>query len=215
MSTERPYHFTYLLQVSKKSLWSLILYNFFHDLIHIYSPRAGGKQPLEDKVLMSTETSCHFGHLLLVSNHRLQQFLKNVLFYLFFIQKHKDQTWPCRIIGQGQLMVIIWTNLVVLEHPMLHTNFQGHRSFGSGEEDFLRFLPYIGVAAILVMWPGPFEQTFVPPSHGDSIWNLTLIGQAVSEEMFKECGRLMTTDGRTTETAYTISSPMSLKAQVS
>ena len=29
MSTERPYHFTHLLQVSKKSLWSLILYNFF------------------------------------------------------------------------------------------------------------------------------------------------------------------------------------------
>ena len=34
---------------------------------------------------------------------------------------------------------------------MLHTNFQGHWPFGSGEEDFLRFLPYIGVVAILVM----------------------------------------------------------------
>ena len=78
---------------------------------------------------------------------------------------------------------------------MLHTNFQGHRPFGSGE-DFLRFLPYIGVVAILVMWPGPFEQTFVPPSHGGSIWNLTLIGQAVSEEkMFKECGRRRTDNG--------------------
>ena len=54
---------------------------------------------------------------------------------------------------------------------MLHINFQGHRPFGSGEEDFLSFffLPYIGVAAILVMWPGPFEQTFVPPYHGGSI----------------------------------------------
>ena len=70
MSTERPYHFTHLLQVSKKSLWSLILYNFFHDLIHVYSPRAGSIQPPGDKVLMSTETSCHFSHLLLVSNHR-------------------------------------------------------------------------------------------------------------------------------------------------
>ena len=63
--------------------------HFFNDLIHIYSPRAGGIQPLGDKVLMSTETSCHFGHLLLVSNHRLQQFLKNPLFYPFPIQKHK------------------------------------------------------------------------------------------------------------------------------
>ena len=52
---------------------------------------------------------------------------------------------------------------------MLHTNFQGHRLFSSGEEDFLRFLPYMGVAAILVMRPGPFEQAFVPQSHGGSI----------------------------------------------
>ena len=46
---------------------------------------------------------------------------------------------------------------------MLHTKTQGHWPFGSGEEDFLRFLPYMGKAAILVMSPGPFEQTFVPP----------------------------------------------------
>ena len=52
---------------------------------------------------------------------------------------------------------------------MLHTNFQGHWPFGSGEDDFLRFLPYIGVAAILVMRPGPFKQIFVLPSHGGSI----------------------------------------------
>ena len=34
---------------------------------------------------------------------------------------------------------------------MMHTKFQGHRPFGSGEEDFLRFLPYMGMAAILIM----------------------------------------------------------------
>ena len=33
---------------------------------------------------------------------------------------------------------------------MLHTKFQGHWSTGSGEEDFLRFLPYMGMAAMLV-----------------------------------------------------------------
>ena len=38
-----------------------------------------------------------------------------------------------------------------LEHPMPHTKFQGHRPFGSREEDFLRFLPYMGMVAILVM----------------------------------------------------------------
>ena len=45
--------------------------DFIH-FFHVYSPRAGGIQPPGDKVLMSTETSCHFGHLLLVSNHRRQ-----------------------------------------------------------------------------------------------------------------------------------------------
>ena len=50
------------------SLKSDFIKLFFHDLIH----GAGGIQPPGDKVLMSTETSCHFGHLLLVSNHRRQ-----------------------------------------------------------------------------------------------------------------------------------------------
>ena len=48
----------------------------------------------------------------------------------------------------------------------------------------------MGVAAILVMWPGPFEQTFVPASLGVSIWNLSLIGPGVSEEkMFENVDR--------------------------
>ena len=42
-------------------------------------------------------------------------------------------------------------NLVELESPMLHAKFQDHRTSGSGEEDFLRFLPYMGMAAILAM----------------------------------------------------------------
>ena len=34
---------------------------------------------------------------------------------------------------------------------MLHAKFQNNRTSGSGEEDFLRFLPYVGLAAFLVM----------------------------------------------------------------
>ena len=34
---------------------------------------------------------------------------------------------------------------------MLHAKFRGNRTIGSGEKDFQGFLPYIGVAAILVM----------------------------------------------------------------
>ena len=48
------------------------------------------------------------------------------------------------------------------------------------------FLPYMGVAAILVMIrPGLFIITLVPPSYRCFISNLTLIGQAVSEEILK------------------------------
>ena len=116
--------------------------------------------------------------------------------------------------GQGQPGVKIWTTLVVLPHTMLHTKFQGHWSTGSGEEDFLRFLPYMGMAAMMVMWPRPFEQFFFPKGPGGCIWNLVAIGQVVSEEKSFEIvdGRRTTdrrtTDGRrTTEPAYTISSP--------
>ena len=72
MSTERPSHFTHLLQVSKQISLTSDFIQFFHDLIHVYIPRVEGRQPPGDKVLMSTETSCHFGHLLLVSIHRRQ-----------------------------------------------------------------------------------------------------------------------------------------------
>ena len=45
MSTETSCHFGHMLQVSKTSLRSLILYNFFHDFIHVYSPGAGADSP--------------------------------------------------------------------------------------------------------------------------------------------------------------------------
>ena len=34
----------------------------------------------------------------------------------------------------------------------------------------------IYMAAILVMWPVSHKQTFIPPSPGYSLWNLTSIG---------------------------------------
>ena len=34
---------------------------------------------------------------------------------------------------------------------MIHAKFQDPRTSGSGEEDVLRFLPYMGMTAILVM----------------------------------------------------------------
>ena len=183
MSTERSYRFTYLLQVPKKSLWSLILYNCFHDLIHVHSPGAG--------ILMSAETLSLRSY---VASFYDNSFWKIHCFTFFPYKSIRDKIWPCCKIGQGQSRVIIWANLLVLVHLVMHTKIQDHQPFGSGEEDFLRFLPYMGLVAILVMWPGPFGQTFVPPSHRSSIWNLNLTGPVVSEEkIFKECGRRRTT----------------------
>ena len=40
----------------------------------------------------------------------------------------------------------------------------------------------MGIVAIFVMWPRPFEQGFVPLSQGGSTWNLASIGLVVIEE---------------------------------
>ena len=53
--------------------------------------------------------------------------------------------------GQGQPRVIICILLVGLALTMLYTKFQGHQSTGSGEENFLRFLQYMVMAAMLVV----------------------------------------------------------------
>ena len=55
----------------------------------------------------------------------------------------------------------------------------------------------MGVAAILIMWPGPFEQ----PSLGVFMWNLSSISPVVSEKkMFENVDRRMI-DRRTPESA--------------
>ena len=57
----------------------------------------------------------------------------------------------------------------------------------------------MGMAAILVMWPGPFEQTFVPLSQEGSTWNLASIGPVVAEEkMFENVDNI----GERTTEAY-------------
>ena len=55
----------------------------------------------------------------------------------------------------------------------------------------------MGTPAILVMRPGPFEQTFVPPSHRDSIRNLASIDSVVSEEKMLKSVDDRQTDRRT------------------
>ena len=66
------------------------------------------------------------------------------MFYIFPYKSIRDQIWPCHKICQGQPRAIIWTNLVVLDHPMLHTKFQDHQPFGSREDDFLKVFTIYG-----------------------------------------------------------------------
>ena len=43
---------------------------------------------------------------------------------------------------------------------MLYTKIQSQSFLGSGEEDFKMFLPYMGMATILINGPWPFEHIF-------------------------------------------------------
>ena len=56
---------------------------------------------------------------------------------------------------------------------MLHTKFHGNQPAGSGGEDFKGFLPYMGMAATLVMGPASCHQIFyllVSESFHKKIW---------------------------------------------
>ena len=64
-----------------------------------------------------------------------------------------------------------------------HTKFPGNRPAGSGEEDFKRVLPYMGMAAILVMLPASCHQIFISLYPKAFIQILVQIGTVVSEKI--------------------------------
>ena len=155
-------HFIYLLQVSKQSLWSFILYNFFHAFIHVYSPKAGadnpfgrkflcqqehlvtliiccklkknlfevwfytiffmilyiyiawgrGRQPPKDKVLMSTEMSGHFIHLLQVS--KKMSFKSDFIQFFFHDLIHVYSPWAGADSPQGTKFWCQQKGLIIL-----------------------------------------------------------------------------------------------------
>ena len=84
MSTESPYHFDHLLQVSNKSRWILILYTYFNVFPRMYIAPGQGQTPFVDKILMSTERPCHFAHLLQVSKKYLWSLIFLHIFACFY-----------------------------------------------------------------------------------------------------------------------------------
>ena len=65
---------------------------------------------------------------------------------------------------ERQYTTIILAILVDLPSPMICAKIQRQGIFGSGADDFLKSLPYVGMTAILVNEPQPLYQSFVPPS---------------------------------------------------
>ena len=69
---------------------------------------------------------------------------------------------------------------------MQHTKFRGNRSAGSREEDFKGFLPYMGMAAILIICPALCHQIFISLYLKAFIKDLAQIGKVVSEKILFE-----------------------------
>ena len=200
----------------KTNLFEVWFYTYFSYYIYIkvYSPGAGADNPLGSKVLyqhkpfVTLVICCKF----LPLNDFLIFFSEGM--HIFPYKSIRKQIWPCHKKGQGQPNVIIWTKFVGPKSQMPHTNPQGYWPFGSGE-DFKEFIPYMGMAAILIMWtrPPPLPtnklsfRRHMEAAH--EIW-LRLAPEVLEKKMFENGGRR-----RTTGPAYTMTSPVSLKAQVS
>ena len=98
MSTEGPYHFDHLLQVSNKSLSPPeILYTFFNVFPHVYSPGARAENPLgtnfwcQQKALIISTICCKFQTNLF----HLQRFYTHFLmFFHMYIAPGQGQKTP-------------------------------------------------------------------------------------------------------------------------
>ena len=70
MTTERPFFFAHILQVSKWSLKSDLIHSC-NVFIHVYSPRARAENPLETNFWCQIKSPYHFDHSLQLSNKSL------------------------------------------------------------------------------------------------------------------------------------------------
>ena len=84
MSTESPYHFDHLLQVSK-DLFEFWFYTYFFNVFPRIWPWGRGRQPFVDKILMSTEKPCHYAHLLQVSKNIFEVWFYTLFFMFLYM----------------------------------------------------------------------------------------------------------------------------------
>ena len=109
------------------------------------------------------------------------------------VTKTSNAAKACKPMTDLQVITRI---LAVLGYIVLPIKFQGHQSIGSGE-DFFKLWPYMGMAAILVMQPRPFQLLFCLEGSGCFILNMVTTGPVGSEEKSFEI-----VNGRTDSETY-------------
>ena len=107
---------------------------------------------------------------------------KSIVLTFFQYKSMEDQIWPCCKIGHCQPSIIIWINLVVLKHPMLHTNFQGHQPFCFQRRRCFKVFLYMAWRPSWSCDINHLYTRFHSPSHEGFTWNLASISLAVSKE---------------------------------
>ena len=149
--------FADLLQVSKKYLWRLILYVIFHVLIHVYGPGIGADNPLGSKYLYK-----HKPFVTLVICCKLLPL--NDFLTVFPYKSMRDQF----DFAIKQVKVNLGSSFEqTMMGPRPQCYMPSQKVIGPLvlEKIFEGFLSYMGMTAILVIWPRPSKQTFVPTSH--------------------------------------------------
>ena len=97
---------------------------------------AQGQGQITPKILMIPKQFYFFNHTLQVSAISLKTNWENDFSTFSPYKCKREQIWPRHKKVKGQSTVIIWTNLVDLESPMLCTKIQPQSFFGFAEEDF-------------------------------------------------------------------------------
>ena len=160
MSLNAPHH-------KEKYIWFMGGdLNGFQDIMHFMKWRGRGSPPW-DPLGSQRDMSLN------VPYHKEQEYIwfregilnpKSVImhFHFFSYKCLCDQIWPWSKIGQGHPRVTIYAIYDGPTTQMLHTKFRANRPAAPEKKIFEGFLPYMGKAGILVMWPGPHTQTTFP-----------------------------------------------------
>ena len=110
-------------------------------------------------------------------------FWKIHCFHFFPLKSISNQIWPCHKIGQGNSKVIIWTIMMCWSPQCYIPSFVEIRPPVPKKMIFKGFLPYMGMVAIMVMWPASCHQIFISLYLKALIQSLVQINTVVSEKI--------------------------------